>query len=188
MSNVRTGARRDTLALYGPTPTSGVNPGQQDSHGLGEMGTRKGDSTPKRKFIFSIIGGIRGTYLRDNMNSVQEFSDHAKAILGDDLHGRIQQGDAAFVSQQAEFHQRLLLALVPKLVSDHVRQQNWHVETTWGYAYGTPGTSKAPMVSWAMRFSQAQGKLPDELYRENVGRILAAAGELSSAGKITQFV
>ena len=36
--------RRNSLALYGPPPTSGVNPGQQDSHGLGEMGTRKGDS------------------------------------------------------------------------------------------------------------------------------------------------
>ena len=54
MSNVRTGARRDTLALYGPTPTSGVNPGQQDSHGLGEMGMRKGDSREAGRIILSI--------------------------------------------------------------------------------------------------------------------------------------
>lgn len=52
MSNIRTGARRDTLALYGPPPTSGVNPGQQDSHGLGEMGTRKGDSRVGGEIIF----------------------------------------------------------------------------------------------------------------------------------------
>jgi hypothetical protein len=51
----RLDARRDTLALYGPPPTSGMNPGAARQSWLGRMGTRNGDSRGAGRIIFRAV-------------------------------------------------------------------------------------------------------------------------------------
>jgi len=127
-------------------------------------------------------------YLSENLQAVEGFSTIAKTVWGEDFHTRIVGKDAAWTALQHSQHQNLLLALVPKLIADGIRQHNLEVSVDWGYVYGEHNTGQAPMVTWAISFRTATGGVtPNALYQLNLTRILAQVGRIHGNGEIAHF-
>lgn len=121
-------------------------------------------------------------FLSSNFELVPAFMHAAKAVLGSEVVTAILQGELSKASAASIDQQKLLLAVVPKLIAESVRDQRWLINVDWGLSYGG-GISSAPMVTWAMDFSRAPaGQTLGEIYEGNVGRILERAGMIDKSG------
>ena len=126
-------------------------------------------------------------YLSENFERVSTFSDACKTLLGDELHQAI--CDKKLIdcsSLDVESQQKLLMAYVPKAISQHAHSQGWRVTTHQNLRYGTP-PKHAPMVSWIFEFSgdRRSHSNPSALYQDCIAGILNSAARIDSFGEIT---
>jgi hypothetical protein len=127
-------------------------------------------------------------FLRENFNRAQDFSLHARNILGNDLHQRILGGGQVnFSNLSRELQQKVLMLFVPKKIADLIRPQMWRLETKVNLHYGQPEV--APMVSWIIEFNHdpRAAATPDAVYLESVNGVLASAGHIDADGNIVTY-
>jgi hypothetical protein len=125
-------------------------------------------------------------YLLQNFKDVPEFMEAASEILGKDVADALKKKNIEVLCAAEDAHQRLLLALVPKLIAEKLREQRWSIDVDWSFSYG--GSSSAPMVTWAIDFSRApQEATPAQIYADNVARILERAGAIDADGNKIEF-
>ena len=115
-------------------------------------------------------------FLRENFVRVQQFSDLARALLGDALFDDIYSNRYVdFSMLERELQQKMLMTFVPKKIADLVRPQMWRLDTKVNLRYGRTG--HAPMVTWVIDFisdARAAGT-PDAVYIDSVNGILISA-------------
>lgn len=125
------------------------------------------------------------SFLSENFRREAEFRDSCHNLLGRTLCSQICASDLFnFSNLSAEMQQKILMILVPKLITNLVHQQGWKIRTQRNLRYG--GGNTAPMVTWVIQFewNSAVQATPDSAYREALAGILADAGMIRENGKI----
>jgi hypothetical protein len=124
-------------------------------------------------------------FLRENFERDAEFSAHAKATLGEELHSDIcaRPGRVGIRNLDAETQQRVIMVLVPKQIAFDAHTAGWSVDTIENLRYGGTG-ERAPMVTWVFRFSwdMRARTQPDRVYREALARSLLRRGSIDAEG------
>lgn len=124
-------------------------------------------------------------FLQSNFQRDEQFSEQARAALGDDLHATIcgSPSKVGVRTMDADAQQRVLMVLVPKQIAFDAHTRGWSIDTVENLRYGGSG-GRAPMVTWVLRFRwDARARTqPEELYREALGRALARRGHIDTDG------
>jgi hypothetical protein len=130
-------------------------------------------------------------FLSENLNRSEQFAAHLKALLGSSLVQQLQSGiQTRFAALAEADQQRILMALVPKRISQAVHNQGWRLSTYLNVRYGGGGGA-APMSSWIVEFTwdPRSSTMPDTVYRESLASVIAnpqfigADGERHSDGE-----
>lgn len=125
-------------------------------------------------------------FLSENFRNDQQFSDTARAFLGDELHDQV---NAVGINEHANLNvqsqQRLLMLFVPKKIAHLVNADGWTVRTEHNVRYG--GTAeRAPMVSWVLKFESGgqADRGPQYAYTESLRSILSSASYIDETGEV----
>jgi hypothetical protein len=125
--------------------------------------------------------------LTENCNREPEFATACRQLFGDETYLRITQNqDVDLKSLTRQKQQQVLMAFVPKKISQLVYQQGWLIETTRNLRYGGR-RGAAPMVSWIMRlrWDSRVSRRPDALYRDSLKEVLRRTGAIAEDGTIS---
>lgn len=124
-------------------------------------------------------------FLTENFGREARFADGCRRLLGDELTQRItQQEPIDFGVLKRHSQQQVLMAVVPKLITQAVISQGWRIKTERNLRYGQP--PHAAMVTWVVRFTwdNAARRTPDRVYRESIAGILESAAVILDDGNI----
>jgi hypothetical protein len=127
-------------------------------------------------------------FLTENFGLESEFATKCQGLLGQVLYDAIRSNDAVDFARLTRDEQRkVLMAFVPKKLARIGNADGWRVETTRNIYYGEQG--EAPMVTWMIDFiwDARTGSVPEQVYRESLRTILAAAGQISADGTLTNL-
>jgi hypothetical protein len=114
-------------------------------------------------------------FFSENVNRSEQFAAHLQALLGPSLVERLQSGNQLGFSALAEAdQQRILMAMVPKRISQAVHNQGWRLSTTLNVRYGGGGGSAA-MSSWIVDFiwDARSYTTPDAVYLDSLMGVIA---------------
>jgi len=126
-------------------------------------------------------------FLLDNMGREPYFAESCRAFLGKELCAIVTQDDGTdWTELEREVQQRLIMVMVPKIISQLVHNQGWRVRTQRNLAYG--GGDVAGMTTWVLEFTSDEDAVatPDSLYRAALRDILEHAGVVDEDGTIHQ--
>lgn len=128
-------------------------------------------------------------FLASNFAADEDFSDAAKALLGDALHESIlRDPDNACVRDRSpEEQQHILMVLVPKRIAHDTHSLGWHVDTVENLRYGGDG-DRARMVTWVLRFTWDERASDDSraVYQEALRLALSRRGTIDGRGRLSR--
>ncbi len=125
-------------------------------------------------------------FLRENLGREPFFDEGCRAFFGADLYEATTGEIAAnFNDFDRTEQQKIVMVLVPKIISRLVHDKGWRVRTERNLRYGTG--QHAPMVTWIVKFTWDQEALaePDANYCEALRNIFSGAGVVTGEGEIT---
>lgn len=126
-------------------------------------------------------------FLADNIDREHVYGEACRELLGDELWTRItERRTIDFSALSRRDQQHVLMAFVPKKISQLVHPQGWRVMTTRNLRYGGQ-SGRAPMVTWIIRFvwdTQASDQ-PDVVYNASLRAVLAEVGKVEEDGSIS---
>jgi hypothetical protein len=126
-------------------------------------------------------------YLAENCAAEPAFATACRTLLGDALFTQVTQHQSATLpSLSSVDQQKILMALVPKKISQLVIPQGWRVATTANLRYGGAG-GRAPMVTWILEFrSDPRATVtPQAVYRDSLKGVLTRSGHIAENGSIS---
>jgi hypothetical protein len=126
-------------------------------------------------------------FLAENCAEEPEFAAGCRALLGEALYAStIGARTLRLDVLDREAQQKVLMAFVPKRISQAAIGQGWRVVTTRGLRYG--GTEEtAPMVAWVIEFrwDPRTSGTPRAVYRESLRSVFVGGGRISEDGTIS---
>lgn len=114
-------------------------------------------------------------FLSENVNRSEQFAAHLQALLRPSLAQQLQSESPPGFSALADVdQQRILMAMVPKRISQAVYSQGWKASTILNVRYGG-GDGSTPMSSWIIDFIwEARSSItPDAVYLESLMGVIA---------------
>jgi hypothetical protein len=127
------------------------------------------------------------SFLAENFSREPRFATSCRDLLGTALYDEILSDTLVdFSALASEVHQKVLMAIAPKLVTQVAHDQGWKVCTERNLRYG--GDGHARMVTWIIRFTWDANvrATPDTAYREALAAILPSAGLIHDDGQIEE--
>ena len=127
-------------------------------------------------------------FLAENLNRECAFAQSCREFLGDVLFSQVTNcATVDFTTLDRAGQQKIIMIMVPKIITNLVHNTGWHVLTERNLRYGED-EEHAPMVTWIVKFTwsgQASAQ-PDALYRSALRDIFTGAGIVTDSGEIEQ--
>ena len=105
------------------------------------------------------------TFLEENFQREPIFNENCTRFLGNQVMSEINQTDPNFSNLERNNQQKLLMIIVPKIISNLVHNEGWETKTEYNLFYD--GTNGAPMVTCIVKFCLRENATatPDTIYR-----------------------
>jgi hypothetical protein len=132
------------------------------------------------------VGQDVQSFLAENCRLEPMFAKECQKLLGNDLFRRILEShDVALDQLEQASQQKVLMAFVPKKISQLVLVQGWRVITSRNIRYG--GGRRAPIVSWIFNFNwdTRVSSTPNIVYLECLKSVLAKRGYIAENGHLS---
>jgi hypothetical protein len=129
-------------------------------------------------------------FLSENLQREPLFAESCREFFGENLFDLVTRDDSPdFTGWDRADQQKLIMVMVPKIISRLVHNDGWRVQTEYNLRYGEMEEDQAPMVAWIIEFTWDENATatPDTLYRAALCDILSGAGEVTVNGEILKF-
>jgi hypothetical protein len=127
------------------------------------------------------------TFLCENLRREPVFDEQCKRFFGEELYKLATKAKCLdFRQLEPTDQQKLVMVVVPKLITRQVHNVGWRIHTQRNLRYG--GETEAPMVTWIIDFTwdEEGSAQPDSVYREALREIFAGIGIVTKDGTIIQ--
>ena len=128
-------------------------------------------------------------FIQENFNREPIFAESCRQFLGQALFEILVQDDGpAFTDLERSDQQKLIMVIVPKIITRLVHNEGWKVLTEHNLSYG--GGERAPMVTWIVEFAWDgnAAATPDNVYKESLRNIFYNIGEVTADGDILRLL
>ncbi|MBN1188220.1 MAG: hypothetical protein JXA46_00555 [Dehalococcoidales bacterium] len=131
------------------------------------------------------ISEYMSSFLSENIGREPVFANYCKRLFGEELYSYLSQGvQTDFKQFNRTDQQKLIMVIVPKMISRLVHNDGWQVHTQNNLCYGSEG--HAPMATWIFEFTWNEkfSATPDAIYRSALRDIFSAIGTITQQGEI----
>ena len=124
--------------------------------------------------------------LAENLRREPNFARSCKEFFEETLYEQISDCNGLdFTALDRQDQQKVIMVMVPKIITRLVHSDGWSVSTERNLRYGGDG-KRAPMVTWIVKFTW-RGEAtatPDALYKSALRDIFSGAGVVTEQGNI----
>lgn len=125
-------------------------------------------------------------FLLENLSREPDFARSCKEFFEEALYEQISDcSELDFTALDRQDQQKVIMVMVPKIITELVHSQGWSVSTERNLCYGGD-SERAPMVTWIVKFTW-RGEAtatPDARYKSALRDIFSGVGVVSEQGKI----
>lgn len=125
-------------------------------------------------------------FLGENFHFEKSFGELSRSFLGDTLYNQILGQDPLdFRELTQDERQKVLMAFVPKKITQLVHAEGWRVYTRANIRYGGR-EDHAPMVSWIFEFrwDRRYSRTPRAVYSDSLADVLRSVKAIHPDGRI----
>ena len=125
-------------------------------------------------------------FLVENLSREPDFARSCKEFFEVALYEQISDcNELDFTALDRQDQQKVIMVMVPKIITRLVHSEGWRVSTERNLRYGGDG-QHAPMVTWIVKFTWNGDATatPDALYKSALRDIFSGAGIVNKNGKI----
>jgi hypothetical protein len=124
------------------------------------------------------------SFLEENFQREPIFNENCVRFLGNPVLNEINKADPNFSILERNNQQKLLMIIVPKIISNLVHNEGWETKTEYNLFYD--GANGAPMVTWIVKFLLRENAtaIPDTIYRTALRDIFIRIGNVAADGNI----
>ena len=125
-------------------------------------------------------------FLAENLSCEPNFARSCKEFFEEALYEQISDcNELDFTALDRQDQQKVIMVMVPKIITRLVHSEGWRVSTERNLRYGEDG-QHAPMVTWIVKFTWNGDATatPDALYKSALRDIFSGAGVVTEQGKI----
>lgn len=123
-------------------------------------------------------------FLVENFEREPLFSQKCSEFFGTELFERIRTVSDELEGLNSDDQQKIIMAIVPKIINKLVCSDGWGVRTEYNLRYG--GDGAAPMVAWIVRFiwDESGSASSDAMYKASLRGIFDGLGSVLDTGEI----
>ena len=139
-----------------------------------------------RKEVKEEVNRWMRQFLAENLSREPDFARSCKEFFEEVLYKQISDcNELDFTALDRQDQQKVIMVMVPKIITRLVHSEGWSVSTERNLRYGGDG-KHAPMVTWIVKFtwSGEATATPDALYKSALKDIFSGAGVVTEQGNI----